>query len=170
LSPEPSPTIPAPWGLNPSGFMADARHAPQPASCLPCQSQQPAVSDNGWQVISRCKKWRRVAHHPAPSRRPVLADLIGRCFNCLRQDQVAAMCTFTPRCLRCHGEGHQARACKHPRSPEAGGLPPCLSWPPVLVLQPEQGELTLAEPREVRRCGSAALRPETLATSSSSSP
>ncbi|OEL22976.1 hypothetical protein BAE44_0016005, partial [Dichanthelium oligosanthes] len=47
--------------------------------------------------------------------------LVGRCFNCLRADHVAAACTYAARCLRCHREGHQARTCKRPRSPNSLG-------------------------------------------------
>ncbi|OEL16658.1 hypothetical protein BAE44_0022323, partial [Dichanthelium oligosanthes] len=47
--------------------------------------------------------------------------LVGRCFNCLWSDHVAAACTFAARCLRCHREGHQARFCKRPRSPDPPG-------------------------------------------------
>jgi hypothetical protein len=88
-------------------------------------SPQPAVREP-WQLIVHRRSWHRVARQappPAPWR-PVLADLVGGCFVCLWTDHVAAHCSCAPRCLRYHREGHQARVCMWPRSPNAAGTPP----------------------------------------------
>ena len=60
----------------------------------------------------------RRARSPPP-RRPVPADLVGRCFNCLSYGHVAARCSFPSRCLRCGREGHSAKNCRYgrPRPP-----------------------------------------------------
>jgi hypothetical protein len=62
------------------------------------------------------QKGYRVVPNPAPcpsnQRRPVPADLVGRCCNCLRPDHVAAACPNTARCLRYHHEGHHAQVCQ----------------------------------------------------------
>jgi hypothetical protein len=52
---------------------------------------------------------------PAPVRRPVPADLVGRCFNYLSYDHVAARCPNPSRCLRCEGVGHSAKNSKRAR-------------------------------------------------------
>jgi hypothetical protein len=62
----------------------------------------------------------------------VPVDLVGRCFNCLRPDPVAAARSNATRCLRCHREGHQAGACKRPRSPDSAGQP-CRQQRQVMV-------------------------------------
>lgn len=54
---------------------------------------------------------------PRRPRRPVPTDLMGRCFNCLATDHVAARCTQPSRCLRCEQVGHEAKNCKRPRFP-----------------------------------------------------
>jgi hypothetical protein len=53
-----------------------------------------------------------------------LTNLVGHYFNYLCPNHVAADCRNLARCLRCHREGHQARACKRPRSPDPSGPPP----------------------------------------------
>jgi hypothetical protein len=68
------------------------------------------------------KQWRQIAIQVPPSQQPhhpVPADLVGWCFNCLRQDHVAAEYPNATRCLRCHREGHCIRVCKRPRSLDA---------------------------------------------------
>ncbi|CAL4948394.1 unnamed protein product [Urochloa decumbens] len=70
--------------------------------------------------------WRRVVRFPPPPRReprPVPADLVGLCINCLQPGHMAVACRNPPRCLRCRQEGHAARACKRPRSPAAARAP-----------------------------------------------
>jgi hypothetical protein len=97
---------------------------------------------------------------PPPTHGPMPADLIGRCFNCLHEVHVAAVCMFISRCLRSHHKGHEARSCKHPGLPDAAGPPPRLlqnsssnPWPRlalVVVVNPRVGNIALAEPREWR--------------------
>ncbi|KQJ97094.1 hypothetical protein BRADI_3g28775v3 [Brachypodium distachyon] len=55
---------------------------------------------------------------PAVVVRPELPpDLAGRCFNCLSEHHVAAVCPNPTKCLRCSSEGHVARLCRSRRSP-----------------------------------------------------
>jgi hypothetical protein len=127
-----------------SGFMADARRAPAPASRFApadwSRRVPPATPDaDGWQVVE-CKKKRHCAgsHVPVlPSKRSgkVPVDLIGLCFNCFSSEHVARDCPNPSCCLRCREPGHQASECSRPRlllgdhRPEKRGrdrLPPCL--------------------------------------------
>jgi hypothetical protein len=106
----------APWG-----FMVNARR--DHPSHHPPRSQP---HGDGWKLVTCREQWRRVLHSPPPPpplppRRPVAADLVDRCFNCLRSDHVTADCSFTVQCLRCHREVHQACAYKWPQSLEAVG-------------------------------------------------
>ena len=54
---------------------------------------------------------------PPPPRRPLPAELSGRCLNCLSYKHRRAVCKLPTRCLRCLGFRHLARDCKRPRSP-----------------------------------------------------
>lgn len=90
--------------------------APTAASQASCHTT--VVADGWHQVIN--KKKRRVRHPrplPPPPPRPVLVDLVGRCFNCFATDHVAATFRNPSHCLRCQQEGHQARHCKRPPYP-----------------------------------------------------
>jgi hypothetical protein len=113
------------------GFMAGAhrvgasRHPPPPP---------PEQAEEGWHLVTRYKQWRKIAiQAPSPQQphRSVLTNLVGRCFNCLRQDHVAAGCPNATCCFRCHREGHYVRVCMKPRSPDTVGpsqrakRPPC---------------------------------------------
>jgi hypothetical protein len=120
-------------GRTAAGLATGARRAAPAAPVVPAvlaaraaQGQPPADASEGWQVVTHRKKWRRIAQRAPPPlpRRPVPADLVGKCFNCLRSGHVALDCTNVTRCLRCHREGHQARSCKRPRWPDAGGPSP----------------------------------------------
>jgi hypothetical protein len=107
-----------------------------------------AAASDGRQVIARRKKWRRLPRRPSPPllQRPVPTDLVGKCFNCLCPGHVTVSCTNVVHCLRCHREGHQARSCKSPRSPDAGGPPPRPSkLTLVVVIQPGRGSVALAK-------------------------
>jgi len=121
----------------PDGFMADAHrsgHAPS-RSFYP-----PLVDEEGFRrVVSRRRLRELLAVRPHPSvsadrsprtwwgdastawpirvRRPVPADLVGRCFNCLAFDHVASQCIHPSRCLRCEKVGHVAKNCNRPRFP-----------------------------------------------------
>jgi hypothetical protein len=53
-------------------------------------------------------------------------------------DHVLADCTYASHCLRCHREGHQARACMYPCSPDSVG-PPSRQPTPMVVLNPVGG-------------------------------
>jgi hypothetical protein len=106
-----------------------------------------------WKVVTRRKQWRKVIRPPPPPqqlqqlRRLVPTDLIGCCFNCLHPDHVAAEFTNASRCLRCRGEGHQARTCKRPHSPDSTGPPPRHQRPaPAIVINPTKGDKVLAAP------------------------
>ncbi|KAG2569883.1 hypothetical protein PVAP13_7NG446101 [Panicum virgatum] len=100
--------------------MADARRSyPRRAPSPPPRSRTaPLVDADGFQRVVSKRQLRaesRRARRPPP-RRPVPADLVGRCFNCLSHEHIAARCTFPSRCLRCEREGHSARYCKRGRS------------------------------------------------------
>ena len=120
--------------------MADARHASLrwgadarlpplqvPPVAVVNSNPIPAVADvagdnGGWVEVRR--RWRRQVRPPGPPPCPVPADLVGRCFNCLARDHVAAACRNPSRCLRCGNEGHQARNCKRGRAFRGGSLRP----------------------------------------------
>jgi hypothetical protein len=136
----------------PHGFMAAVRHV------MPTQA--PPAADGDWQVVSHRRKWHQVAcvPSPPPTHGPMPADLIGRCFNCLHEVHVAAVCMFPSCCLRSHHGGHEARSYKRPGLPDAAGPPLRLlqnsssnPWPRlalVVVVNPRVGNIALAEPRE----------------------
>jgi hypothetical protein len=127
------------------GFMADAHCVF--ASHQPITSLDPASAKDGWEVVAHCKQcWWIAIQAPLPRQpcRPVPADLVGRCINCLRQDHVAADCPNTMHYLRYHKVGHCAHSCKRPRSPKAVGPPPQLKrLKTVGVMQPQQGDVVL---------------------------
>ncbi|KAG2632020.1 hypothetical protein PVAP13_2NG150358 [Panicum virgatum] len=131
----------SPRVVPPRGFMADARRvAPPPArplrasratrppgsSSRPADTRLPLVDEDGFQLVVPRRRHRRdlgASRRVAPPRRPVPADLVGRCFNCLAFDHVAARCPNPSRCLRCEEVGHSARNCKRARrdAPPARG-------------------------------------------------
>lgn len=93
---------------------------PSTSPSRPLQQRHDSPSDkDGWQVVTRKKVWRRVEYpQPRQEGRPVPADLVGLCFNCFIADHVARDCRFLSHCLRYKCEGHQARFCKRPCSPD----------------------------------------------------
>jgi hypothetical protein len=114
--------------------MADARRAapppaaraPPPPPGRPTRSSRhaPLVDEDGFRLVvskRRAREERASARQrPMPARRPVPADLVGRCFNCLSYYHVAASCPNPSRCLRCEEVGHSAKNCKRSRQ----GPPP----------------------------------------------
>jgi len=111
----------------PGGFMADARRRPPATSAdiaVPRPAPSSSVLEDGWVEVRR--RWRRRVRHPRPPSRPVPVDLVGRCFNCLARDHVAAACRNPSRCLNCGSEGHQARVCKRGRALRGGAPRPLL--------------------------------------------
>ncbi|CAO2188402.1 unnamed protein product [Urochloa humidicola] len=92
------------------------------------ESSPPLCDDDGFtRVQSRAQRrsarrrrqrrtQRQQPSRPAPPRR-ILAELAGRCLNCLSYKHLVAQCRLPTRCLRCHGFQHLARECKRPRSP-----------------------------------------------------
>lgn len=90
----------------------------------------PAVAAEGAQVDHDGGPWlsqrklhkrrRNMAPLPAMVVREELTDLTGRCFNCLGEDHVAALCPNPTKFLRCGGEGHKARLCRSRSSPSGG--------------------------------------------------
>jgi len=103
--------------------MADARRSQPPSPPRRADRSAagsragPLVDEDGFRtVVSRrriCAELRR-SRRPPP-RRPVPADLVGRCFNCLAFDHIASQCTQPSRCLHCEAVGHSAKNCKRPR-------------------------------------------------------
>ncbi|CAN6233316.1 unnamed protein product [Urochloa humidicola] len=135
-TPEPRPEEP---GRRAAGFMADARRAfgmpPRDAAQSQAFRRQVAsvvvpvavpdgvrnvVPEDGWEEVRRRQRRRRDARPARPTPRPVPADLVGKCFNCLESGHVAAACMNEPRCFRCRREGHHSRFCKRGRSPQVG--------------------------------------------------
>ncbi|XP_039786161.1 uncharacterized protein LOC120652413 [Panicum virgatum] len=109
----------------PSRFMADARRCSSPSEVVVARTPptvDTAAEVDGWVEVRR--RWRRQVRQPRTPPRPVLADLVGRCFNYLARDHVAAVCRFPSRCLKCGWEGHQARFCKRGRALRGG-----VRWP-----------------------------------------
>jgi hypothetical protein len=73
---------------------------------LPCIGEQPRRLVAGHSL-------QAVAPGPVPltttgPRRLVPFDLVGRCFNYLSTDHIAAVCPNAPRYLRCHGEDQES--------------------------------------------------------------
>ena len=68
---------------------------------------------------------RHPARQPPPPRRPLPAELSGRCLNCLSYKHRRAVCKLPTRCLCCLGFQHLARDCKRPRSPRPGNSVAC---------------------------------------------
>lgn len=89
--------------------------ATPPGSPSPRNGQVPAhparmsalPDSDGFRVVESRRRWRRAA----PPRRPIPANLVGKCFNCLSESHVKVDCTEPPRCFHCRGTGHQERSC-----------------------------------------------------------
>lgn len=78
----------------------------------------PAPDGDGFREVHSRRRWRRAT----VVRKPVPANLVSKCFNCLSETHVKAECTFPSRCFSCLQEGHQERNCtlrggKRGRSP-----------------------------------------------------
>jgi hypothetical protein len=74
----------------------------------PTPSLDPVHVEDGWKVVARRKQWQQIAIQALPPRqshRPVLVNLVGRCFNCVHHDHVAADCPIATCCLRYYREG-----------------------------------------------------------------
>jgi hypothetical protein len=125
---------PVPHRAATGGFMADARRSGVPlagegraprspsrpdhllSSPLVAPRSASLVDTDGWEEVRRCRSCRE--DRPArPPSRPVPADLVGRCFNCLETGHVAAACRNPSRCLRCRREGHRSKFCRRSRAP-----------------------------------------------------
>ncbi|KAG2580079.1 hypothetical protein PVAP13_6NG254700 [Panicum virgatum] len=79
------------------------KHPPRPAALV--------KDADGW-VKAEGRRARRERHRrERPPRRPVPADLWGRCFNCLSHGHQASRCRSRPRCFSCKGLGHRSRGC-----------------------------------------------------------
>jgi hypothetical protein len=102
-------------------------HAPPPRRAP--RAAAPVDADGFTLVQSHRREHPQASSHPR-RQRPVPSSLIGRCFNCLADDHVAARCTFLSCCLFCLSTRHRARNCKHGRRPprhlpsdQVGGSP-----------------------------------------------
>jgi hypothetical protein len=126
------------------------RHPPHVCWSPSHPTRDVELTKEGWHVVARRKQWWWIAIQAPPPRQPhwpVPVDLVGRCFNCLRQDHVAVDCPNASRCLRCHREGHCTRTCKCLRSPDAAGPPLQTKHPQmVAVLHPCPGDVALGHP------------------------
>jgi hypothetical protein len=86
---------------------------PAPCSQPPTATQPPAPSrpkDDGWQLVES-RKSRRRRLKAARVKRPVPADLAGRCFNCFSASHFAMQCRQRTRCFKCRALGHRSFAC-----------------------------------------------------------
>lgn len=114
------------------GLMADARRtyrssgvaSPPPIGRLHSFVVHPARFSvepdfDRFRQVHGHRQWRRRASPTLA--RPVPADLVSLCFNCLGDDHVKVDCMFRSRCSTCRreGKGHRARN--------------CLQGPPTLV-------------------------------------
>jgi hypothetical protein len=80
--------------------------AVQPA---PRSLTKPGLNE-GWQKVESRRSRRRWLK-PVRSRRPVPADLAGRCFNCFSTTHFAAQCQQRTRCFRCRALSHRLAVC-----------------------------------------------------------
>ncbi|KAG2556278.1 hypothetical protein PVAP13_8NG073700 [Panicum virgatum] len=137
--------------------MADARRPRResnPVVSGPQSRFTPPMDEEGFCTVVN-KRRLRAALRPPPRpnrRRPVPADLVGRCFNCLSYDHVASQCTRPSRCLRCK-EGHVAKNCKRRRYP---GQPLRGRGRPVLRAGPGGDAAAAAHSRGIGRSAASA--------------
>jgi hypothetical protein len=71
---------------------------------------------------SRKSQWRRrkaAQREDEEAQRFISPEWAGRCFNCGRGGHRKVDCIFETLCIRCDQEGHEAKDCKRPRSPES---------------------------------------------------
>ena len=143
-------------GRGSDGFMADARRPLRRDPPPPRSRSSPVVDDDGFTEVVN-KRRLRAANRPGrrtnPPRRPIPADLVGRCFNCLAHDHVGSQCTRPSRCLRCEEEGHAARNCKRPRFP---GPPRGGRGCPVRRARPAMDTVVATRSRGVGRSAASA--------------
>jgi hypothetical protein len=95
-----------------------------PASAgLPAPHAQTAdlvlAGAEGWQKVES-KRSRRSRLKSARPRRPVPADLTGKCFNCFSTSHFALQCRHNTGCFRCNGLGHRSAWC--PGVPSEGDI------------------------------------------------
>ena len=86
---------------------------------------------DGWHpVVSRRtrKELHRMERRP---RRPVPADLRGKCFNCLSPNHRATSCRSRARCFRCRALGHRTYDCPARHAAPAPTPRTKLVWRPV---------------------------------------
>jgi hypothetical protein len=62
----------------------------------------------------------RVVLDPPPRLRKVPADLVGLCFNCFIEDNIACDCPNPSCCFRYREHGHQAQDCRQHRAAPFG--------------------------------------------------
>ncbi|CAN6272676.1 unnamed protein product [Urochloa humidicola] len=140
---------------------------------------------DGWmEAKSRRARQERRRHELRP-RRPVPADLRGRCFNCFSPDHRAASCRSKTRCFRCRALGHRSSACQL-RPGESRSRFPRLAWRPktapggtvaALAASPPATDNVLLESsqgrkrrRRIRRRGKAARQEPSVEEDNRSSP
>lgn len=93
-------------------------------------------------VESQSTRRHREVRNRRP-RRPVPADLRGRCFNCFAVDHRAFQCKSRPRCFTCKLLGHRSVAC--PR--RGGGAPRRVSvWRRIGPAVPADNTMASAAP------------------------
>ncbi|TVU25176.1 hypothetical protein EJB05_27661, partial [Eragrostis curvula] len=77
---------------------------------VPKQTQQGPDAE-GWTKVESRSTRRSRACHVRGLRRPVPADLRGKCFNCFSPNHRAFFCRSSPRCFCCQAVGHRSYVC-----------------------------------------------------------
>uniref|UniRef100_K3ZDB9 DUF4283 domain-containing protein n=1 Tax=Setaria italica TaxID=4555 RepID=K3ZDB9_SETIT len=106
---------------------------------------------DGWTKVRR--RDRRPSKRLERPRRPVPADLRGKCFNCFSPSHCAADCRLKTRCFRRRGLGYRSSAClRQPPAPNSC-RPRLLVWrlvsTPVAVSASPDNSPIEAQPRRI---------------------
>ncbi|CAO2148695.1 unnamed protein product [Urochloa humidicola] len=96
--------------LSPAAAKPPPRIVLRSTAHIPPPPRRVRDADSWEQVESRSNRRARVELSRRP-RRPVPADLRGRCFNCFSGNHRAAQCKSQTRCFKCRALGHRSLVC-----------------------------------------------------------